>query len=125
MLDNMFYNGFMGLIVESDSGKCTIADKYTIADTFLTRFLGLMGKRALPPGFALILKPCNSIHTFFMRFPIDVVFLNSENKAIHLIRCIKPWRISRIISNAACVVELPCGLIDSSNIKVGDRIIFS
>lgn len=63
-----------------------------VADTFLSRFLGLMFRRGLPAGEGLLITRCNSIHTFFMRFPIDAVFLDASGAVVRVVRGIPPWR---------------------------------
>lgn len=93
----------------SVNNKC-ISEKILVADNIVTRIIGLMF-RASPPQNAdgLLLDPCNSIHTFFMRYPIDVAFLNSENKVIKVIRNLKPWRVTWIYFRASKTLELPAG----------------
>ncbi len=69
-----------------------LAEEAYIADTVFSRVKGLLGKQSLDEGSALIIKPCNSIHTFFMRFPIDVFFVDRNNKIVKitcLIGCIQ------------------------------------
>lgn len=99
-----------------------LADQAQFAKTFLTRLKGLMFRKEIEPGECLILHPCNSIHTFFMRFPIDVLFVSKENKVVHAIENISPNAVSPIVRSAARVVELPVGTIWKTNTKVGDRL---
>ena len=69
-----------------------LADEIRIADTFGSRFLGLMGKKELKEGQGLLLKRCGSIHTCFMRFPIDATFLDRRGNVLKVVRGIRPWR---------------------------------
>ena len=92
------------------------------ADSFIKRFRGLMLKPCLPEGRGLLIKPCSSIHMFFMRFPIDVLFLDKNNMVVYTISNIKPWRISPLIRNAKSVVELPAGTLQKSRTEAGDMI---
>ncbi len=92
------------------------------ANSFLKRFLGLMGKHHLEDSSGLILVPCNSIHTYFMRFSIDVIFVNKNNKVIYLLENFKPWKLSKIIKNSASVIELKGGTIKESLTSVGDTL---
>ena len=62
-----------------------------IADTFLTRFAGLMFRKPLPPATGLFLAPCNSVHMCFMRFAIDVVYLDKDYKIVKVVKKLKPW----------------------------------
>lgn len=110
------------MIIENITKNTILADECRVADTFLSRFMGLMGKKTLQPGSGLLIKPCNSIHMFFMHFPIDAVFLNSDNKVVHIIEGIMPWRVSPVIRQARSVLELPVGTVESSSTDVGDRL---
>jgi hypothetical protein len=100
----------------------TLAENCTEANTFMARFLGLMGKKYLSPNYALILAPCNSVHMFFMRFALDVVFIDKDNMVIYLAENLKPWRLSRIIPLAYAVIEVPTGTIKNSKVSVGDTL---
>jgi uncharacterized membrane protein (UPF0127 family) len=64
-----------------------------IADTFFTRFFGLIGRKAPPAGCGLLITKCNSIHTFFMSYPIDAIFLDANDKIVKEVKNIRPWRI--------------------------------
>ena len=105
--------------------QTVLADACKVANTFFSRFRGLIGIKDFPKGSALIIKPCNSIHMFFMKFPIDVVFLDPDNTIVFLLENIKPWRVSPIIRKACCAIELPAGAIRSSGTETGDRLFIS
>lgn len=94
----------------------------SLADTFSKRTLGLIPRKTLSEGQGLIIDPCNSIHMFFMRFPIDVLFVDQNNTVIYIIKNIKPWRVSKVVWNAKYVIELPVGTIEKTRTKVGDEI---
>ncbi len=79
------------------------------ADTFLKRALGLMGKPRLEVGRGLLIPRCRSIHTCFMRFPIDAIFLDDQNRTVKLIRNIKPWRLIWGNRKACSVLEVESG----------------
>ena len=87
------------------NGEILFADVKT-ADTFARRFLGLMFRKGLQPGEGLLLTDCGRIHTNFMRFTIDVVYL-SENFRILAAETVKPWRLGRRVKDARHVLELP------------------
>jgi len=76
----------------------------------------------LPDGGGLVIEPCNSIHMFFMRYPLDIVFLSKEGKVVFMYRGIKPWRMGRIVRGARLAIELPEGSINRSDTQVGDSI---
>lgn len=84
-----------------------------LADTFSLRTMGLMFKESMGEMDGLVLKPCNSIHTFFMKFSIDVVFLDSTNKIIKIFRELPPWRITRPYFKATKVLEMEAGRLSS------------
>jgi uncharacterized protein len=79
------------------------------ANNFLSRAKGLLGRKQMKPWDGLYIKRCNSIHTHFMRFPIDVIFLNEHNECIRLIENLKPWRWAKE-AQAKHVLELRVGL---------------
>ena len=71
-----------------------VCQRCAVADRTLSRLRGLMGRRGLAPGEGLLLKPTPSIHTCFMRFPIDVVFLDAELRVIGIRADLRPWRLA-------------------------------
>ena len=85
-----------------------IAGRVAVADTFFTRFKGLMLRKALLPGEGLLLKNCSTIHCCFMRFPIDVVYLD-DNMQVVGVETVKPWRLGHIFRGAKHVLELDAG----------------
>jgi len=105
--------------------KATVlAEDALLADNFWKRMVGLLGKDALRPGQALILKPCNCVHTFFMRFPIDCLFVDKNKIVIKTISCLKPFKITPLYFSSHLVIELPEGAITSSYTREGDTLLF-
>jgi uncharacterized membrane protein (UPF0127 family) len=104
-----------------NNGK-ELSSNVIVADRVLKRMKGLLGKSELPSGEALWIKPCMSVHTFFMRFPIDVVFLNRKNQVVALEKNLFPNRLTRLYPKAVSVLELPSGTIDATSTGVGDEI---
>ncbi|MGH9775071.1 MAG: DUF192 domain-containing protein [Candidatus Acidiferrales bacterium] len=103
-----------------------LAEHVTLADTFLTRLVGLLGQ---PPVWSqtaggLWIVPSHGVHTMGMRFDIDVIFLDRSNRAIHLENSLRPWRISSVIPQARSVLELPPNAIACSGTQLGDQITF-
>jgi uncharacterized protein len=92
------------------------------ADSFAARFFGLMLRKSLPNHEALLLAPCNSIHMFFMRFPIDVVFLDEQHEIKQMAENLRPWRIIPPVRAAHAALELPAGSIKRFNMAVGDKL---
>ena len=107
--------------IDRTSGK-ELAPNLAVADTLLARLKGLLGKSSLPTGEGLWIKPCNSVHTFGMQFPIDVVFLDKKMRVVALAKTLRPNRISRLYSCASSVIELPAGTIDAADTVTGDHI---
>ena len=99
-----------------------IADDATVAKSFLTRTLGLIPQKMISEAEGLIIKPCNSIHTFFMKFPIDVLFVGADDEIVALYENVEPWRILPIHFNSLYVAELKAGQISAKNIAKHDII---
>jgi len=91
------------------------------ADSFRARLRGLLGRRELPPGEGLWIVPCRSVHTAFMRFPIDVVFLDLQGRVTALHRRLPPWRTAGG-RGGVTALELPAGTIDASATEPGDPV---
>lgn len=98
-----------------------IAEHTEAAFTRADRKRGLLGRDDLAPGHALLIAPCWSIHTWFMRFPIDAIFVTRNGTVVKAGRAIQPWRMV-IAWGAYATVELPIGSIERSAVKVGDRL---
>ena len=99
-----------------------VASEVGMADSVWSRFCGLMMRKEFPKGHALVLSPCSSIHMFFMRFPIDVAFVNRDGKILHALNSIRPWRASRMVFHAVAAIELPAGTMKELGIGRGDTI---
>ncbi len=95
-----------------------------VAETGLTRIVGLLGERELLPGDGLLIVPSQGVHTWGMQFPIDIAVLDGEWKVIAIRRDIRPFRMTRTFWKAAAVLELPSGRLDSTSTFVGDTIEF-
>jgi uncharacterized membrane protein (UPF0127 family) len=101
-----------------------LATQLAIADTHWSRFLGLMGKTSatFPQGRGLWIVPCRGVHTFFMRIPIDVVYLTDQNVVLHLEYGLRPWRLAPIRLQAASVLELPENTVRPTGTTIGDKL---
>ncbi len=110
------------LIVNVARGS-VVCDHCTIADAVISRTRGLLGRDSLPGGEGLLLRPAHSIHTAFMRFPIDVAFLDRELAVIKLVSDLAPWRTARA-RGAAAVLELAAGEIAERSLGLGDQLTF-
>lgn len=110
------------MIVRNATRNLILVDNCSYAGTFLSRFLGLQFKKTLPKGHGLLITPCRSIHMFFMRFPIDAVFIDSNNKIIYIVEGIKPWSVSKHVHSAKSVLELPAGTVSATGTRIGDEL---
>ncbi len=99
-----------------------LAEKAKVADAFFTRLIGLLNRSSLEKGEALILTPSNCIHSFFMRFTIDAIFLDKAGRVIAALPSFKPFRFSPIYSNSHTVIELPENTIRLTQTQPGDTI---
>jgi len=99
-----------------------IAQQAQIATSLGMRLKGLLGRSSLAANQALVLKPCSSIHTFFMRFTIDVLFLDKNMQIIRILQNIPPNRLSPIVWGSKLTIELPASRASQTNTQVGDRI---
>jgi uncharacterized membrane protein (UPF0127 family) len=92
-----------------------------LAETVWARLRGLLGRHGLEPGEGLLLRPSGSVHTCFMRFPIDVVFLDAELEVLRVAPAVRPWR-ARAQRGARAVLELRAGEAERVGIGPGDRL---
>lgn len=97
----------------------TVAARVEKADTYETRSRGLLGRQSMAEGEGLWIVPCPMIHTFFMKFPIDVLFLDRALKVVRVIEDLKPWRLSPWVLRAHSVLELAGGSLKGS-VRAGD-----
>lgn len=98
-------------IVVKETGL-VVASHAKEAKSITQRMLGLMFSKSIPNGDALWIRPCNSIHTFFMNYPIDVLFIDKNLRVIKIYENLKPWRITPIHFRCASVLELSGGVLD-------------
>jgi hypothetical protein len=107
-----------------------VSDQCVVAKSFLLRAKGLIGKRKIAKGEALLISPCNSIHMWFMSIPIDVAFLKRKKNGVYEVTSIHqnlvPWRLLPVgDSKAQDTLEFPSGTLERSSIHVGDLLCLS
>ena len=102
-----------------------LGESIRVAETGLTRIVGLLGERELQQGDGLLILPSQGIHTWGMQFPIDVVVLDGDWNAIALRREMRPFRLTRVWFKAAAVLELPAGTLAATSTAIGDALEFS
>jgi uncharacterized membrane protein (UPF0127 family) len=109
------------MLVNARSGS-VLAENVETAFDSRTRRQGLLGRSELPAGAALVLAPCNAVHTFRMRFPIDVVFVARDGQVTKIVRRLAAWRAAASFS-AFATIELRAGTIESADLIIGDRLV--
>ena len=100
-----------------------VVESVTVANTMWARGMGLMFKKSLREDEGMLIDPCNSIHTFFMNFKIDVLFINKSNEIVKIKRSMPPWRMSTIYFSSKKVLELMGGVLPES-VEEGDTLEF-
>lgn len=106
-------------VLEKDGAR--LVESVETARSFMERAAGLMGRPALPVGSALLIYRCPSIHTFFMRFDLDLVFLDRDFRVVKVVRNVAPFRLVFGGAGAAAVVEMTAGWLPST-VAVGDLL---
>jgi uncharacterized membrane protein (UPF0127 family) len=112
------------MIVSNFTRQTVLGTKIEVADTAAKRNKGLLGRQGLATGEGLWIVPCESVHTFFMKFPLDLVYLDRRRRVRKVSIGVPPWRISVCLS-AHSILELPPGAIAASQTQPGDVIEFS
>ncbi len=109
--------------VYNQTRETFVATEAIVADSYLRRLIGLLGKtqRWARLGTGLWIVPSRGVHTIGMLFPIDLIFLNKQKEVVHLEEHVRPFRISKVSLKASSVLELPAHTIYRSGTKVGDR----
>lgn len=106
----------------NDTRQTPLVEGGRLARSLWSRARGLLGTRSLASGDGLLLCPCSSIHSFFMRYAFDALFLDRSGRIVHIIDSMAPNRVSRPVFSARCVLELPAGTIRATSTRLGDRI---
>jgi len=101
-----------------------VGERVWKADSFWTRFRGLLGRPSLAPGEGLWIKPCQQVHMIGMKFPLSVWFLDKEGRVCALIDDLRPWKISLHIRKAASTIEFPAGWGEATCTLLGDELVW-
>jgi hypothetical protein len=104
------------------SNGAELANNVSKADSFFKRLKGLMFTKSLPTGHGLLIQPCQSIHTYFMNYPIDVLYLSKDLEIVGLDETIKPATVGKYQKRAFSVLELPSGTIRKTETKIGNYL---
>ena len=111
----------MALRLINESTGATVASQVELALDRASRKRGLLGRASLAPASALVLSPCWMVHTAFMQFAIDVLFVDGNGEVVHLVPNLPPWRAA-VSVRARGVIEMPAGTAAQCGISVGDRV---
>ena len=99
-----------------------VAVQLTPATSIFSRMKGLLGKSSLNEGEGLLIKPCKGVHTFGMKFPIDVIVLDNNNIVIAVSKALPPNRLTPVYRHAVAVIELPAGTLEATTTTVGNQL---
>ena len=111
----------MKILVRNLTRQTVLAGRAEMADTSAKRRVGLLQHKSLASGEGLWIVPCESVHTFFMKFPIDLIYLDKRLGVRKVRHAVPPWRLSACFS-AHSVLELPAGLAAETGTAVGDEL---
>ncbi len=103
-------------------GRCATTARAWVADSFWLRLRGLLGRPALQPGEGMLIRPCSSVHTCFMGYPLDLVFLDEGCRVLRARKALPPFRFTLGPQGSHCVLELPAGGIDTLGVREGDTL---
>ncbi|HEY3297627.1 MAG TPA: DUF192 domain-containing protein [Armatimonadota bacterium] len=109
-------------ITDKRNGRVVARDA-VIARSIIAQLKGLMCRREFPEGSALIIPGCRQVHTFFVWFPLDLVFVDKAGKAVRIVEGIRPFEISCYSKKAAQTIELPAGAVSTYDIREGDELL--
>ena len=101
-----------------------MADRIELARSLKSKFMGLIGRRKFENGSAMIFPGCRQIHTFFMQFPIDVLFIDKDRKVIKIIERFGTGNISGYVKDSFDIIELPSNTIFDCRIVIGDELVY-
>lgn len=106
----------------NETQKIILIENLETANSFFKRLKGLLGRKDLSNDSALIIRRCNSIHTFFMQFPLDVIFLDKKFRIKKLFLNVEPHQIIFPVFGASSVIEMKAGALQKSNAQIGDQL---
>jgi uncharacterized membrane protein (UPF0127 family) len=107
--------------VERENGE-VLCERCLVAATFWTRLRGLLGRKGLPENEGVLFRPGGSVHTLFMRFPIDVVFLDADHAVLKIVPGLRPWRFASA-RRTKRTLELAAGVCAKAGLAAGQRLV--
>jgi uncharacterized membrane protein (UPF0127 family) len=109
------------MALKNSRSGAVIASSVELAMTSAERRRGLLGRDSMAPDSAIVITRCNAVHTFWMRFAIDVAFVDSSGTVKKIVEGLIPWRIAGTLF-ASTVIEFPAGTLKGGVLQVGDRV---
>lgn len=101
-----------------------VADTIERAGSLSSQLKGLIGRRKFENGSAMIFPGCKQVHTFFMQFPIDILFINKDRKVIKIIENLDPGKITGYVKDSSDIIELPSHTVFDCRIVIGDELVY-
>jgi hypothetical protein len=114
--------GGEGCALVNERTGAVVASALEAAVDSTSRNRGLLGRDSLPEGHAIVLAPCNSVHTFFMRFPIDIAFVARDGQVVKVVEHLRAWRIALSLRSFA-TIEFAAGALGGDGVAAGDRLV--
>jgi hypothetical protein len=114
----------MRYVITNERTGEVVSGNAVLAANPLTRMKGLLGRSSMPSSEAIILRPASSIHTLFMRFGLDIIYVDRENQILKVVRDLAPFRFSSA-RGAMSVIEMAAGATGGHDLRAGDRLLFS
>lgn len=118
----MWYSSGLKVSIRNQTRNTVLATAADVADTSAKRRTGLLKHTKLDPGEGLWIKPCESVHTFFMKFAIDLVYLDRKLRVKKVRHAVGPWRMSACLT-AHSILELPAGTVQATKTERGDELV--
>ncbi len=113
------------LRVENRTRETVLGTRIRLADDLLGRLRGFLLRPAPEPGEGILLSPCQGVHMFGMRYPLDVVFIDDEGQIVRIYESLRPWRWTAVDRSASHALELPPGTVRATATRVGDALSWS
>ena len=113
----------MSRILIQDGSDTVLLGNVILAESLSARMCGLLGRGSLPPDTGMLIRPCRSIHMWFMRFPIDAAFLDRDMRVLKIARNLRPWQLALAPNQTYCVLETAAGVL--ANLSLGDQLLDS
>jgi uncharacterized protein len=118
----VLYSSKLKVLVRNQTRSAVLGQSVDVADTSAKRRAGLLGRKGLGPGEGLWISPCESVHTFFMKFPIDLVYLDKSRRVRKVRHAVPAWRLSMCLS-AHSILEFPAGTAKQTGTVAGDVLV--